>query len=134
MPNPNAVMASNLQRLGLLLDKPEWQELSRRMLLAAGNLLLESPLPYARWATLLTAEVYGHLEIAIVGPQAGEKVREANSEFLGHHVLMSSEKPDDSHPLLAHRWPADGQTLIYVCKDYACRQPVKEVEEIYLID
>ncbi|MCB9289698.1 MAG: thioredoxin domain-containing protein [Lewinellaceae bacterium] len=134
MPNPNAVMASNLQRLGLLLDKPEWQELSRRMLLAAGNLLLESPLPYARWATLLTAEVYGRLEIAIVGPQAGEKVREANSEFLGHHVLMSSEKPDDSHPLLAHRWPADGQTLIYVCKDYACRQPVKEVEEIYLID
>ena len=133
-PSPNAVMASNLQQLGLLLGKPEWQEQSRRMLLAAGNKLLEAPLPHARWGTLLLGEVYGWMELAIVGPNARESARKANSEFFGLHVLMASEKPNDEFPLLAHRWPPNEDTLIYVCKDYTCRQPVKEVEEVYLID
>ena len=134
MPSPNAVMASNLQQLGLLLGKPEWREQSRRMLLAAGNRLLEAPLPHARWGTLLAGEVYGWLEIAIAGADAEEKAKMANGEFFGLHVLMATEKPNEKYPLLAHRWPSGGQTLIYVCKDYACRQPVEKVEDVYLVD
>ncbi|MCO6487280.1 MAG: thioredoxin domain-containing protein [Phaeodactylibacter sp.] len=132
MPSPNAVMAANLQQLGLLLGRPEWQEHGRRMLLAAGNRLLESPLPHARWGTALLGEAFGWLEIAIAGPGALEKAREANEEFFGLHVLMATEKPNDEYPLLAHRWPAGGETLIYVCRDYACRKPVREVAEVYL--
>ena len=134
MPSANAVMASNLQQLGLLLGRPDWIEQSRRMLLSAGNRLLENPLPHARWGTLLLGEAYGWLEIAIAGPEACEKARKANSEFFGLHVLMATDTPNDEFPLLAHRWPADGSTLIYVCKDYACRQPVREVEEVYWVD
>ena len=134
MPSPNAVMAANLQQLGLLLDRREWQEQSRRMLLAAGKRLLEAPLPHARWGTALLGETYGWLEIAIAGPSAREKARQANGEFFSFHVLMATESPNDDYPLLAYRWPAAGETLIYVCKDYACHRPVKEVEEIYLVD
>ncbi|MCB9298727.1 MAG: thioredoxin domain-containing protein [Lewinellaceae bacterium] len=133
MPSPNAVMAANLQQLGLLLGRPEWQEHGRRMLLAAGNRLLESPLPHARWGTVLLGEAFGWLEIAIAGPGALEKAREANGEFFGLHVLMATEKPNDEYPLLAHRWPSGGETLIYVCRDYACRRPVREVAEVYLV-
>lgn len=134
MPSPNAVMASNLQQLGLLLGKPEWQEQSRRMLAAVGNNLLENPLPHARWGACLMGEAYGWLEIAIAGPRARDKARQANSEFFGLHVLMATDTPNDTYPLLAHRWPANDDTLIYVCKDYTCRQPVREVEEIYLVE
>lgn len=134
MPSPNSVMASNLMQLGLLLGKREWQEQSRRMQLAVGSRLLQDPLPHASWGTLLTGEAYGWLEVAIAGPDALPKAREAAGEFFGLHVLMAANTPNDDYPLLARRWPAGGQTLIYVCKDYACRQPVKDVEEIYLVD
>jgi len=134
MPSPNAAMASNLMQLGLLLGRQEWQEQSRRMTLAAGNRLLKEPLPHASWGTLLLGEAFGWLEIAIAGPQAMEKAKEAAAAFFGLHVLIATDTPNDGYPLLATRWPPDGQTLIYVCKDYACRQPVKEVEEIYLVD
>ena len=132
LPSPNAVMAANLQRLGILLGKREWQEQARVMLLGAGGRLLESPLPHASWGTLLIAETYGLLEIAIVGPQAMEKHREAAAAFFGPHVLIATNAPNDQYPLLSHRWKAD-DTLIYVCQDYACRRPVREVEEVYLV-
>ena len=135
-PSPNAVMASNLQQLGLLLGKPEWQEQSRRMLLSAGNRLLENPLPsrpLGYFATGRSLWLAGDRHPRRV--EARKSARKANSEFLGIHVLMATDTQTTN--FLAYltagtsRWQ---DTLIYVCKDYTCRQPVREVEEcIWLI-
>lgn len=129
MPSPNAVMASNLLRLGAFLDRRQWQELARAMLLAVGGRLCETPLPYASWGGLLLAEYAGIPEIAIAGPGAMEKAREANAAFLGPCLLMATDTPNDAYPLLAHRWKP-GETLIYLCRDYACQSPVRTMEEV----
>ncbi|MCB0570127.1 MAG: thioredoxin domain-containing protein, partial [Phaeodactylibacter sp.] len=129
MPAPNAVMAANMKRLGIMLGRRDWQEQAALMLNAAGSRLLETPLALASWGSLLLAEAYGMPEIAIVGPQARKTTLEANATFLGPHILMASDVPDETYPLLAHRWN-EKDTLIYICRDYACQRPVKDVEEM----
>ena len=42
---------------------------------------------------------------------------------------MATAEGNDEFPLLAGK-EAEGDTWIYLCQDYACRRPVKTVEEL----
>jgi uncharacterized protein len=132
MPSPNMVMANNLQKLGILLDRSDYRRRASAMLEEMKNLMAGQPLLHASWAVALVGERYGWGEIAVVGPEAFETARRVNSQFLGAFVLTAAEAPNDDYPLLAHRWK-EGKTYIYVCRDYSCRKPVERVEDLFLI-
>lgn len=131
MPSANAVMASNYQRLGLLLGKSAWRQRSEAMLKAALSKLMDQPLAHASWGMLLLGQVYDWLEIAIVGEEALVKSKESNATFLGLHVLIAHREACDAYPLLANRG-MPGRTPIYVCRNFVCQQPVEEVKDILL--
>jgi len=48
-------------------------------------------------------------------------------------VLIADRESQEAYPLLAQRAKA-GQTPIYVCRNFACRQPVADVEDILTVD
>ena len=132
-PSANAIMATNYQKLGLLLGRQDWLQRSAAMLQAALPRLMDQPLPHASWGQLLLGQAYHWLEIAIVGEAAHRKAISANGMFLGLHVLIADRESRDAYPLLAGRAQA-GKTPIYVCRNFACQQPVDEVKDILTVD
>lgn len=127
-PSGNSTMAHNLQRLGILLDRPEWRELASRMLATMRETVERYPLSFERWATALMNEAYPLHEIAVVGGNAEEKALAIQQGFLPNKVVAAAAGPDDTVALLAGK-SGQPDALIYVCRDFACQRPVSTLDE-----
>lgn len=126
-PSGNAVMAGNLYRLGILLDRPEWKEQAFSMVKALGQAIVRYPTSFGCWNSLLLEMVEGTVEVAIIGTGAGVAQEKILGIFSPHVLLMATEEADDTFPLLAGK-PAGDPAMIYVCENYACQQPVTSTE------
>jgi uncharacterized protein YyaL (SSP411 family) len=129
-PSGNSTMAHNLQRLGILLDRPEWRKTASKMLAAMRESVEKYPLSFERWASALLRETYPMHEIALVGDNAFEKAQAIQRQFLPNKILAASRQPDDAQALLAGK-PSAPDALIYVCRDFACQRPVRTLEEFW---
>jgi uncharacterized protein YyaL (SSP411 family) len=87
--------------------------------------VIKYPSSFGAWACCLQQFVYGTQEIAIVGEDYLERLREVSRAYLPHKVLMAAPQANQDYPLLAVRGKT-GETLLYLCKDFSCRQPVHE--------
>jgi uncharacterized protein YyaL (SSP411 family) len=83
-------MALNLHRLGLLLDKPEWSELSDKMLSQMKKLVLAEPQFLSNWACLFAYRTTPTAEIAIVGPDAQAFRKEIDQMYYPNKVLAGT--------------------------------------------
>jgi uncharacterized protein len=128
-PSGNSTMVKNLQRLGILLDNKKYKTLSVNMLQAVGDVIERYPSGFAKWASGVLSVVFPPLEIAVVGKNAFEKVLQINALFLPNKIVMASVEEDNTLPLLKGK-ENEGDTYIYVCQDYACKMPVKTVNEM----
>ncbi len=126
-PSGNSTMAHNLQRLGILLDRPDWRAHAVRMLGAMQASLEKYPLSFERWAEALLYEVHGIHEIGVVGDNAFEKARALQRLFVPNKVLAASVGVSNL-PLLTGK-PAGKEAQIYVCRNYACQKPVSDLED-----
>ena len=48
--------------------------------------------------------------------------------YISHKLAMASANPLPRYPLLADK-AGDSKILIYLCKNYACRQPVSTLQD-----
>jgi uncharacterized protein len=130
-PSGNSTMAKSLFRLGILYNDERYQNLSFQML----DSMLESVEKYtssfAKWASLAVAALYPPFEIAVVGSDALDKAKAVNRYFLPNKIIMADVEADENYPLLAKNNgnTEGGESLIYVCQNYACQRPVSTIEE-----
>jgi hypothetical protein len=124
VPSGNAIMAWNLHRLGILVNRPDWRQRSVDMLDAMVQVLTRYPNSFGVWANLLLEMVRGTLEIAVVGPGAGAGAAELMRQYIPHRIMQFAEVPEAGYPLLEGRQP-EGSATYYLCRDYACQKPVK---------
>jgi uncharacterized protein YyaL (SSP411 family) len=129
LPSGNAVMAGNLYRLGILLDKPDWKERSDRMVSALGQTIISYPTSFGYWAAQLLERTAGTVELAIVGKEPFKIHQQLLRFFIPHRVLMVSLEGGSGFPLLTGK-RVTGPAEIFVCKDYACLQPVTSAEAV----
>ena len=122
-PSGNAVMAQNLFHLSMLLEKPEWRERSEAMLTAMGAVALKYPTSFGVWLALVLQLIYGTKEVAIVGKDWEAFLKEILHRYMPHKVVMAAADEKDDFPMLRGR-EKGAETLIYLCQNYACRQPV----------
>ncbi len=127
-PSGNSTMVHNLQRLGVLLDNDQWRAHAAEMVERMRPTLERYPLSFERWALALLFERYPRPEIAVVGPDALAVAQQLQRHFTREAVVAASPKPLAQIPLLKDK-PADADTCIYVCQNYACQRPVSTVEE-----
>lgn len=130
VPSGNAVMAVNLQQLGIIFNKPEWIERSSKMLLGLQDVLVRYPGSFGVWAGLLQNRINGFRELAIVGEGHETKRDEVLSWYRPNVIVQTSTKSNSSFPLLLNRDSPGGDTLFYLCKEYACLRPTAETQEI----
>ncbi|MEY2836402.1 MAG: hypothetical protein RLZZ557_2064 [Bacteroidota bacterium] len=130
MPSSNAAMAWNLHKLGILLNKPEWRKRSALMLEANREAAIKYPTSFGVWSNLLLEKVMGTHEVLVLGPAAAVWVAELMRYGIPNKVLMQAVKPDERFPLMAGRSTGrEGETLIFVCKDFTCGLPSNSVED-----
>ncbi|MEO1258976.1 MAG: thioredoxin domain-containing protein [Bacteroidota bacterium] len=128
-PSGNSTMVHNLQRLGILLGNDTYRPLAAKMLITMKNAIEKYPSSFSQWASAMMNEVYGMPEIGVVGKDAEQAAISVNRQFIPHKAMMATSQANDEFPLLAGKEP-DNETLFYLCQDYACRRPVKTIEEL----
>jgi hypothetical protein len=78
----------------------------------------------SNWSMLYTNFLGDFYEVAIVGKDALQKLKEINKEYIPNKLIVGSVK-ESNLSLLAYKYNKD-QTTIYVCIDGACQLPVNE--------
>jgi len=129
VPSGNSTMAHNLMRLGVLLDRRDYQEQAYGMLKRVRESVEKYATSFANWGSAMIRSVFGYREIAVVGAQAETLAGQVNRLYIPNKVIMASTTADEAYPLLAGR-NADGKTQVYVCHNYTCQMPVTTLEEV----
>jgi uncharacterized protein YyaL (SSP411 family) len=134
-----------LIRLARLSGEGEYERVAARVLEGMGRIASEVPQGFGHMLCALEHHLAVPAEVAIVGG-IGEADTEAlldvvRGRFLPHVTLAllpieTSGDTGDAEvaaaqiPLLAERTRRDGKAAAYVCRSYACRQPVTTAEEL----
>ncbi len=126
IPSGNALMAANLHYLSIVFGEKDYGELSLRMTAGLIPAMQQHPASFGAWAMGFYEYATGIKEVAIVGNRYRDYTKELLKTFLPGALLMSSAGNEEQFPLLRER-EKKGETLIYLCRDYACRRPVNNV-------
>jgi len=127
-PSGNSVMAYNLYRLSIVYDRADWRERAEDLVRAMGEVPLKYPTSFGVWLGLLFELSEGTAEIAIVGKDWKNYLEKILGVYISHKLALATINPLPRYPLLADKAATD-EVLIYLCKNYACRQPVSTVQD-----
>jgi len=127
IPSSNSIMAKNLFRLYHYFDKEEYYERSKNMSFSVTQEFEAYPSGYSNWFDLIYNLKSNYYEVAVVGENALEKVKQINSKYIPNKLIIGSTS-ENNLPLLKNRFIKD-KTLIYVCVNKACKMPTESVEE-----
>ena len=127
--------ATVLLRLAALTGDARYRTAAETALATVGPFLAQYPTGFAQWLSALELAHAGIAEIAIIGdPTAPETRRLLAVADGGYHpfrVLATGQPGFDSVvPLLAGRFALHERATAFVCRDFACRQPVHEPEAL----
>jgi uncharacterized protein YyaL (SSP411 family)/aryl-alcohol dehydrogenase-like predicted oxidoreductase len=130
IPAANAVAAEVLARLSHHLDRKAWSEEAGRAVRAYGRAVARQPRAFARTLAVVDFLLDGPTELAFVGERDATLPlrREAGPVYLPNRIVAHV---DPAHgpsklPLLAGKALVGGRAALYVCRDYACQQPVTD--------
>lgn len=126
MPSSNAVMMENLYRLGTLLDEPSYRERAITAWQLVQPLVEQDPSFYTHWLNGQLNEVFPFYEVAIVGENLRSVRQHFQYQYLPNTIFLGS-KQEGKLTLLKNKW-VKGKTMIYVCQDKFCKQPVQQVK------
>lgn len=129
-PSGNSVMVHNLQRLNLIVDRPEWREIPGRMLDAMKSSVIQFPLSFSGWAQALLHQTQPPVQIAVVGADAADKAAGIRKKFIPNSVVLSSEQGENNIPLFAGK-QGGKESRIYLCENFVCRTPVVSLNELW---
>jgi uncharacterized protein YyaL (SSP411 family) len=129
VPSGNAIMAFNLQYIGVVFDITGWRERAVKMCAGLQQAVHRYPGSFGVWATMILSFVGGIAEIAIIGKDEETVRRELLGHFIPFRVLQSAPQANNDLPLLANK-PSSPDTQIYLCKDYQCSAPVDNVSDL----
>ena len=124
IPSSNAVMAEVLYTLATYYEEPAYGQKAKAMLEKVAGKIGEMASYYTQWSYVAGLFSFGNNEIAIVGKDAVEKNRSLQKKYLPMAFFMGGT--EENLPLLEKKLVA-GKTLIYVCTNKMCKQPVEDV-------
>ncbi len=128
-PSGNSIMAENLFYLSVIFNRKDWFETAAKMTSSISAAIVKYPASFAVWASGILKQVYGINEVVIVGSNNAVVRNELLGEYLPNKVLQSSGAGEEDFPLLKEKNTKD-ETLIFLCKNYTCKLPVKTVKAL----
>ena len=134
-PSGSSMAATVLLRLAALTGEGRYREAAVRALAGVGPYLARYPTAFAQWLVALELAHAGIDEVAIVGdptaPGTRALVDVVDGSFRPFVVVAAAADPGSAVvPLLESRFALTGRPTAFVCRDFACRQPVTEPEAL----
>jgi uncharacterized protein YyaL (SSP411 family) len=134
-PSGNAMATTALLRLAALSGEGRYRTAAERALATVGPLLLRYPTGFAQWLCALELAHAGVSEVALVGSPEDRALRDlvrvVDRDYRPFVVLAATGDPSRTAvPLLRDRFALGGRATAFVCRDFACRQPVHEPEAL----
>ncbi len=135
VPSGNATATLVLLRLAALTGERRYAEAADGALATVGPYLARYPTGFAQWLVAADLALHPPIELAVVGapgsPETARLLAPALRGFRPHQVVAVAADPAVSAvPLLGGRFALDGRPTAFVCRDFACRQPVTEPEAL----
>ena len=127
-PSGNAIMAQNLFHLSVFFDIPGWRFKAIEMVKLLVDVVIKYPTSFGVWLSLFFEMINGTKELAIIGPEWEKYLGEMHSIYISHKLVQAAQSPLPGYPLLNDK-PETGETRIYLCENYSCRQPVSTIEQ-----
>ncbi|OEK00452.1 thioredoxin [Roseivirga sp. 4D4] len=131
IPSSNALMATNLYHLGMLLERQDYIDKSDIMLKRIDRIVTMAPQDLAHWATLYTQRTYPTAEIALVSEHPAQDIHALHDSFIPNRVIVGKKPGSHSSlPLLESRELVNEQTTFYLCYNKACQLPVNDPKQL----
>jgi hypothetical protein len=130
-PSGNSVALMNLLRLHRITGGVEFNDSARRLLAAFQPKIAAIPSGMPQMLAAVEFDLAPRREIVVSGPPQGEMIRLLWENFDPHRILLHAS-PEISawNPAIAAMGPRDGETTVYVCEDFTCRQPVTRAADL----
>ena len=135
LPSGNAMAVSVLLRLAALTGEGRYADAAEGALGLVGTAPARYPTAFAQWLVALDWRVGPVDEIALIGapgdPRLGRLLDVTRAGFRPRQVVVVAPDPAASAvPLLQARFALRGLPTAFVCRGFACRQPVTEPEAL----
>jgi uncharacterized protein YyaL (SSP411 family) len=135
IPSGGAMAATVLLRLAALSGDGRYRTAAEGAIAPVVALAAKHATGFAQWLLAYGLSTAPIDEIAIIGdPENGGTealLRAARAGYRPNQVLACSATPAASAvPLLHDREMVDGRPTAYVCRDFACRQPTTDPQEL----
>ena len=135
VPSGNAMAVTVLLRLAAWTGEGRYRDAAERAIRTVTGFAPRYPTSFGQWLGAIDFALGAPVEIAIVGDPADEATRALVAPvvhgFRPNQVLAISAEPEASAiPLLRGRVRIDGGPTAYVCRDFACRMPVTDVDAL----
>jgi uncharacterized protein len=127
IPASNSVMAKNLFYLGTYFEGTSYVSMATQMVVNVLEDMKKSPTDYSNWFQLLLLLIRPPYEIAVVGPDWNEKLKNFQENFLPNVVYLGGQ--DGGKLSLLENKLVKGKTMIYVCENKTCGLPVESVSD-----
>ncbi len=127
IPASNSVLARNLYKLGHYFENKKYGTTSKQMLNNVKKDIEKYGSGYSNWLQLQSDLATDFYEIAVVGENAEEKIKELNKQYIPNKLIAGSKK-ESKQPLLLDRF-SKGSTLIYICIEGTCKLPVSDAKQ-----
>jgi uncharacterized protein len=127
IPAANSVMANNLHRLYLILGRPDYLAVVKKMLRHITPNFTKYPMAYANWGNVMLKLTEPYYEVVVCGINSNLLLSELKDGYQPN-ILWAQTIRDSKIPLLKNRFVL-GEDLIYVCKDGECQLPTPSIED-----
>lgn len=130
IPSGNALACQNFLYLGTVFDDRKMIQQGVQMLSAMEHALMRYPGSFGIWARIFLSMAEGSREIAIVGKDFAAARDALLRTYIPNRILQAAPLPNDEFPLLKGKNAQNDETYFYLCRQYACSQPVQDVQQL----
>ena len=125
IPSSNSEMSKNLLMLGLYFENKNYEDKSRQLVKNVIDDIKKNVGYYSNWAQVMALQLKPPYEVAIVGNNWKEKIRDFHKHYLPNTIYTGGVQ-EGTLALLQNK-AVEGKTMIYVCENKTCQLPVEEV-------
>ena len=139
IPSGNSVAALDLLRLSRITMEKSFEERARQLFDGFSAQIVQTPMHFPQLLIALDFALGPSQEIVIAGEKENQKtqamVRFLYGRFLPNKVLIlhpsgkEGKRIESLVPFVASQGPIDGEPTAYVCENYVCRLPTKDLKE-----
>ena len=127
IPASNSMMAKNIFTLSHYYLDRNYTNTAASMLNNVQEDIEKSPMSFSNWLDLMLNYTNPYYELVVVGPDAPERLKELNAVYLPNKLIAASTTASKQE-IFEGRF-LEGETLIYVCVNNACKLPVRTIDE-----